>query len=64
MLYLAYILIGVIIILAVDCAVTAFWAVRDTLANRATDQLSFRAAFIKYFIKNNNIPTKLSDFFN
>lgn len=63
MLYLVYILIGMIIIIGVDCGVTAFWALRDVWQNRQQDQLSFGAAFKKYFIKNNNLPTKFSDIF-
>ena len=61
MLYLIYI---VLIILAVNYAVTAFLAVHDLLENREKDQLSFGDAFKKYFAKNNNIPTKFSDLFN
>ena len=53
MLYLIYIVLGLLIILAVNYAVTAFLAVHDLLD-----------AFKKYFAKNNNIPTKFSDLFN
>lgn len=60
MLYLIYIVLGLLIILAV----TAFLAVHDLLENREKDQLSFGDAFKKYFAKNNNIPTKFSDLFN
>lgn len=63
MLYLAYILIGILIIIVVDCGVTAFWAMHDLLENRDKDQLDFIPAFKKYFAKNNNIPTKFSDLF-
>lgn len=63
MLYLAYILIGILIIIGVDCSITAFWAMRDVIENRDKDQLDFISAFKKYFAKNNNIPTKFSDLF-
>lgn len=63
MLYLAYILIGILIIVIVDCSVTAFWAMHDLLENRGKDHLAFVPAFKKYFAKNNNIPTKFSDLF-
>lgn len=63
MLYLVYILIGIIIIVGVDCIVTAFWTLRDVWRNRKQDQLSFGTAFKKYFAKNNNLPTKFSDLF-
>lgn len=64
MLYLVYILIGLLIILGVDCGVTTFWALMDLWQNHKQDQLSFGAAFKKYFAQNNNLPTKFSDFFN
>lgn len=64
MLYLIYIVLGLLIILAVNYAVTVFLAVHDLLENREKDQLSFGDAFKKYFAKNNNIPTKFSDLFN
>ena len=64
MLYLIYIVLGLLIVLAVNYAVTAFFAVHDWLGNRDRDQLSFGDAFKKYFAKNNNIPTKFSDLFN
>ena len=41
MLYLIYIVLGLLIILAVNYAVTAFLAVHDLLENREKDQLSF-----------------------
>lgn len=56
-------MLGLLIILAVNYAVTAFLAVHDLLENREKDQLSFGDAFKKYFAKN-NIPTKFSDLFN
>lgn len=55
---------GLLIVLAVNYAITAFLAVHDLLKNREKDQLSFGDAFKKYFAKNNNIPTKFSDLFN
>lgn len=64
MLYLIYVLIGLLIILAANYAVTAFLAIHDWWKNKDKDQLSFEEAFKKYFVKNNNIPTKLSDLFN
>ena len=64
MLYLIYILIGLLIVLAANYAITAFLAIHDWLENREKDQLSFGDAFKKYFTKNNNIPTKFSDLFN
>lgn len=64
MLYLVYILIGLLIILAANYAITAFLAIHDWFENREKDQLSFGDAFKKYFVKNNNIPTKFSDLFS
>ncbi|RVU70894.1 MULTISPECIES: hypothetical protein [Lactobacillus] len=64
MLYLLYILLGIIIILVVDCAVTAFLAIHDIFKYQAADQLTFAQAFKKYFAKNNNLPTHWSDIFN
>mgnify|MGYP000325903390 CR=1 FL=1 len=40
MLYLIYIVLGLLIVLAVNYAVTAFFAVHDWLENRDRDQLS------------------------
>ena len=60
MLYLIYIVLGLLIVLAVNYAVTAFFAVHDWLENRDRDGDAFK----KYFAKNNNIPTKFSDLFN
>lgn len=45
MLYLIYIVLGLLIVLAVNYAVTAFLAVHDLLENREKDQLSFTDAF-------------------
>lgn len=64
MLYLLYILIGIIIVLGVNCLITAYWAVMDTLKYKDRDHLTFIQAFKKYFAKNNNIPTSMSDLFN
>ncbi len=64
MLYLLYILIGIIIVLGVNCLITAYWAVMDTLKYQDRDHLTFIQAFNKYFAKNNNIPTSMSDLFN
>lgn len=64
MLYLIYILIGLLIILVANYAVTAFLAIHDWWENREEDQLGFEEAFKKYFVKNNNIPTRFSDLFN
>ncbi len=47
MLYLIYIVLGLLIVLAVNYAVTAFLAVHDLLENREKDQLSFTDAFKK-----------------
>ena len=55
MLYLIYIVFGLLIVLAVNYAVTAFLAVHDLLKNREKDQLSFTDAFKKYFAKNNKM---------
>ncbi|KRL90940.1 hypothetical protein FC46_GL001550 [Lactobacillus kalixensis DSM 16043] len=63
MLYILYILLGLLIVLGVDCAITAFLAIRDTLKYQKEDRMSFTAAFMKYFAKNNNIPTSFSDIF-
>lgn len=63
MLYLLYIVIGIMIILGVDCMITAILAIHDTLKYQKDDKISFTAAFIKYFAKNNNIPTRISDLF-
>lgn len=62
--YILYILSGIVIILGVDIAITAFWAVHDILENREEDNLDFASAFKKYFVKNNNIPTDWSELFN
>lgn len=70
MLYLLYILLGLLIIIAVDIIVTAFWAVHDTLTNRKGDhylyrdhEVSFIEAFKNYFDDNNNLAD-LGDIFN
>lgn len=62
--YLFYILIGFLIILIVDLAVTSFWAIHDTLIKQKQDQISFKEGFIKYFVLHNNIPLKMSDLFD
>ena len=48
MLYLIYIVLGLLIVLAVNYAVTTLLAVHDLLENREKDQLSFTDAFKKY----------------
>ncbi|RMC62147.1 hypothetical protein [Lactobacillus sp. ESL0259] len=61
MLYLLYIVIGILIILTTNLVVTAILSIRDAYRNHLKDQLSFGTAFKKYFGKNNNIPLHLSD---
>lgn len=63
MLYLLYIFIGLLIVLGVNLVITAFWAIHDMYINRDQEAQDF-STFKKYFIKNNNIPTKMSDIFN
>lgn len=64
MLYILYIIIGVFIVLGVNLAVTAFWAIHDAYKYKDEDKLDFQDSFKKYFAKNNNLPTKMSDLFN
>lgn len=64
MLYLLYIIIGILIVVGVNVAITAFWAIHDTYKYRDVDHLTFSDGFKKYFAKNNNLPTKMSDLFN
>ena len=47
MLYLIYIVLGLLIVLAVNYAVTAFLAVHDLLENREKDQLIHRNTLIR-----------------
>lgn len=61
MLYLLYILIGVLIIILTDLLVTACLTLNDVYQNRHEDKLSFILAFKKYFNKNNNMSFKISD---
>ncbi|MDF7672732.1 hypothetical protein PT281_05555 [Lactobacillus sp. ESL0701] len=61
MLYLIYILIGLLIILVVNLAVTACLTLKDIYQHRDQEQLTFTKAFKKYFIKNNNLPVSLND---
>ncbi|WEV37221.1 hypothetical protein [Lactobacillus sp. ESL0677] len=61
MLYLLYILVGLLIILAVNLAVTACLTLKDIYQHRDQEQLAFGKAFKKYFIKNNNLPVSLTD---
>ena len=63
MIYLLYILIGLLIVLGVNLAITAFWAVHGMYVHRDREDQDF-TTFKKYFLKNNNIPTKMSDIFN
>lgn len=64
MLYILYILIGLLIVLGVNVAVTALLAIHDTYKYRNDDHLAFSAGFKKYFAENNNLPTKFSDLFD
>lgn len=64
MLYLLYILIGIVIVLGVNLAITAIWAIHDAYKYRDVDHLSLVDGFKKYFAENNNIPTKMSDLFD
>ncbi len=61
MLYLVYILIGMLIVLGVNLLITAFWALHDMYVKKENADLP---TFKKYFVKKNNIPTKMSDLFN
>ena len=61
MLYLVYILIGLLIVLGVNLLITAFWALHGYVCEKENADLP---TFKKYFVKNNNIPTKMSDLFN
>lgn len=60
MLYLLYILIGLLIILVVNLAVTACLTLKDIYQHR-DQHLVFTKAFKKYFSKNNNLPVSLTD---
>lgn len=59
--YVLYILLGLMIVLGVDCLITAFWAIHDLVTNKQEINID---NFKKYFVKNNNLPTKMSDLFN
>lgn len=61
MLYLLYILIGLLIIILTDLLVTACVTLNDIYRYRHEDRLEFTTAFKKYFSKNNNLPLKVSD---
>ncbi|MBA1394983.1 hypothetical protein EQ500_14115 [Lactobacillus sp. XV13L] len=63
MLYLVYTLIGLVIILLTNLAVTACLALNDVHSHHVegNENLPFGNAFKKYFGKNNNIPLHLSD---
>lgn len=61
MLYLLYILIGVLIIIFTDLLVTACMSLNDIYRYRHEDKLKFITAFKKYFSKNNNLSLKTSD---
>ena len=70
MFYLLYIIISVIIILAVDVAITLFWALHDTLANQEKkhfiykdQEVSFAEAIKRYYGDYNSF-NKLNDLFN
>ena len=60
MLYLLYIFLGLLIILGVNLLVTALHDMYVHKDEEACDLNTFK----KYFVKNNNIPTKMSDIFN
>ncbi|MCO6532175.1 MULTISPECIES: hypothetical protein [Lactobacillus] len=61
MLYLLYVLIGLLIIILTDLLVTACMTLNDIYRYRHEDRLEFITAFKKYFSKNNNLPLKASD---
>lgn len=61
MLYLLYILIGVLIIILTDLLVTACLTLNDIYRYRHEDELEFITAFKKYFSQNNNLSLKTSD---
>lgn len=63
MLYLLYIFVGLLIILGVNLMITGLLAVHDMYTRRDDEEPTFDT-FKKYFSKNNNIPTKMSDIFN
>ena len=63
MLYPLYIFLGLLIILGVNLLVTAFWALHDMYVHKDEEACDLNT-FKKYFVKNNNIPTKMSDIFN
>ncbi|AEG41047.1 MULTISPECIES: hypothetical protein [Lactobacillus] len=63
MLYLVYILVGLLIVLGVNLMITGILAVHDMYTRRDEEEPDFDT-FKKYFAQNNNIPTKLSDLFN
>lgn len=62
MFYLLYILVGLLIFLGVNLMITGLLAVHD-MYTCGKEEPTF-ATFKKYFVKNNNIPTKVSDLFN
>ena len=64
MLYVLYIVLGVLIILSVNLAVTACLALKDVYQHKNENKLGFAQSFRKYFAKNNNLSLKISDFFN
>ena len=54
MMYLLYILIGLLIVLGVNLAITAFWAVHDMYVHRDREDQDF-TTFKKYFVKNRRL---------
>lgn len=46
-----------LIVLGVNLLITAFWALHDMYVKKENADLP---TFKKYFVKNNNIPTKMS----
>ena len=51
MMYLLYILIGLLIVLGVNLAITAFWAVHDMYVHRDREDQDL-ITFKKYFVKS------------
>lgn len=64
MMYFLYVIIGILIVLGVDIALTVVLAVNDARQYYKQEHVTFTEAFKKYFWKNNNLPTKMSDLFS
>src|SRR5699024_3631301 len=61
MMYLLYILIGLLIVLGVNLAITAFCALHDMYVHRDLEAQDF-TTFKKYFVKNNIFQLKCQIF--